>query len=137
MTGMQSRREGLEFRKCREFCWAGLHYRHLSTSSRRSTCEWLYSYTGCICSSMVTIGFPIIHYFACHRMLRTCLYRLQWSWDLKSVPIREVSSVQRVYCQASMELRCASICMYICILEKRPYYTPENLDLKIRQLYLC
>ena len=26
------------------------------------------------------------------------MYRLQWSWDLKIVPIREVSSFQRVLC---------------------------------------
>ena len=26
------------------------------------------------------------------------MYRLQWSWDLKCVPIREVSSFQRVIC---------------------------------------
>ena len=26
------------------------------------------------------------------------MYRLQWSWDLKMCPIREVSSFQRVVC---------------------------------------
>ena len=26
------------------------------------------------------------------------MYRLQWSWDLTCVPIREVSSFQRVIC---------------------------------------
>ena len=70
------------------------------------------------------------------------MYRLQWSCALKMhvhVPIRGVSSFQRVVCiQASMELGAedVSLCVLIseggtCILRPYPYSIPVFLSLSL------
>ena len=46
------------------------------------------------------------------------MYRLQWSWDLKSVPIREVSSFQRVLCTGFNGVRPEDVSL----LERCPHF---------------